>query len=132
MTDETPQDQEFDAVFLQLVTSLQIATMTDLGKIINPATSKAERNMERAQNTIDILAMLQRKTQGNLSKPEQDFIDHVLYELRMNFVDESERPSSAAESESKPESETKPDAESQPETAPEPEKTEDEEKPTES
>jgi hypothetical protein len=132
MTDETPQDQEFDAVFLQLVTSLQIATMTDLGKIVNPATNKAERNMERAQNTIDILAMLQRKTQGNLSKPEQDFIDHVLYELRMNFVDESERPSTAADSDSKPDSEAKSESEPQPEAAPEPKKKPDEEKPAES
>ena len=97
MTDETPRDQEFDPIFLQMVTSLQAAAMMQMGKIMNPQTGKIDRHMELAQNTIDILAMMKRKMQGNLSKPEQDYLDHILYELRMNFVEETEKPSTSGD-----------------------------------
>ena len=38
---------------------------------------------------IDILAMLEEKTRGNLSAEERQLIDQVLYELRMRFVEVS-------------------------------------------
>lgn len=97
MTDETPRDQEFDPVFLQMVTSLQAAAMMHMGKIMNPQTGKIDRQMDLAENTIDILAMMKRKMQGNLSKTEQDYLEHILYELRMNFVEESEHPSTSGD-----------------------------------
>jgi len=97
MTDDAPRDQEFDPVYLQMVTSLQAAAMMQMGKIMNPQTGKIDRHMELAQNTIDILAMMKRKMAGNLSKPEQDYLDHILYELRMNFVEETENPSNAGD-----------------------------------
>jgi hypothetical protein len=98
MSDDQPQDQEFDPIFLQMVTSLQAAAMMQMGKIMNPQTGKIDRSMEHAQNTIDLLAMMKRKMAGNLSKPEQDYLDHILYELRMNFVEETENPTTPGES----------------------------------
>jgi hypothetical protein len=92
MTDDQPKDQEFDPIFLQMVTSLQAAAMMQMGKIMNPQTGKIDRSMGHAQNTIDILAMMKHKMEGNLSKPEQDYLDHILFELRMNFVEETEHP----------------------------------------
>ena len=92
MTDDAAKDQEFDPIFLQMTTSLQAAAMMQMGKIMNPQTGKIDRSMEHAQNTIDILAMMKRKMEGNLSNTEQDYLDHILYELRMNFVEESEKP----------------------------------------
>jgi len=97
MTDDAPREQEFDPIYLQMVTSLQAAAMMQMGKIMNPQTGKIDRHMELAQNTIDILAMMKRKMQGNLSKPEQDYIDHILYELRMNFVEETENPGTSGD-----------------------------------
>lgn len=117
MTDETPRDQEFDPVFLQMVTSLQAAAMMQMGKIMNPQTGKIDRHMELAQNTIDILAMMKRKMQGNLSQPEQDYLEHILYELRMNFVEETEKPSSSGEA-APPPGETKDETGAAPESAP--------------
>jgi hypothetical protein len=95
MTDDAQKDQEFDPIFLQMVTSLQAATMMQMGKIMNPQTGKVDRSMEHAQNTIDILAMMRRKMEGNLSTAEQGYLDHILYELRMNFVEESEKPATS-------------------------------------
>jgi hypothetical protein len=44
-----------------------------------------------ARSTIDILEMINRKTKGNLDAEEQKLLDHILYELRLNFVDEQDK-----------------------------------------
>lgn len=43
-------------------------------------------NLPMAEQTIDILAMLQDKTHGNLSDEEQRLLGTVLYDLRMRYV----------------------------------------------
>jgi hypothetical protein len=43
-------------------------------------------NLEMAHHTIDILAMLERKTQGNLTREEADLLSRLLYDLRVQFV----------------------------------------------
>lgn len=91
---------EADALLIQLIVSFQSAAMLQMGKIMNPITGKVERDLDAAKQTIDLLAMLQRKTAGNLTDDEERYLNHVLYELRMNYVDETERPA-----ESKPSAE---------------------------
>lgn len=86
---------ESDALFLGLVASLHSTGMVQLGKIANPITGKAERDLDAVRQTIDLLEMIQVKTRGNLSEDEIRFIEHALYELRMNFIEESRNPSSA-------------------------------------
>jgi hypothetical protein len=44
-----------------------------------------------AQQSIDLLAMLQEKTRGNLSGDEAKFLDNMLYDLRMLYVEVSTR-----------------------------------------
>ena len=89
--------------FFQIVFSLQTAAMQQMGKIVSPVTGKVERDMTMAQTTIDILAMLETKMKGNLTDEEASFISRSLYELRMNFVDESKKAVSAEESSAKSE-----------------------------
>ena len=94
---------ETDALLIQLIVSFQSAAMLQMGKIMNPVTGKVERDLDQAKQTIDLLAMLQRKTAGNLTDDEKRYLDHVLYELRMNYVDETARSpdATAAEDEDK-------------------------------
>jgi hypothetical protein len=47
--------------------------------------------MTNAQRTIDLLQVLQEKTQGNLTPQESRLLDDVLYELRMTFVELQKR-----------------------------------------
>ncbi|MBI4903967.1 MAG: DUF1844 domain-containing protein [Acidobacteria bacterium] len=47
---------------------------------------KPKPNARMARHTIDMLAMLQHKTKGNLSLEEQRLIDNSLTELRFRFV----------------------------------------------
>lgn len=88
----------YDVQFYGLVMSLQSAVMQQLGKQISPFSGKTERNLEAARQSIDLLEMLQRKTSGNLSPEEERFLSHVLYDLRLNYVDESKRKGSVGPS----------------------------------
>ncbi len=44
-------------------------------------------NLPMARQTIDILEMIQEKTQGNLNNEEAHLFESLLYELRMRFVE---------------------------------------------
>ena len=48
-----------------------------------------------AQQSIDLLAMLQEKTRGNLSADEARFLENMLFDLRMLYVQVSQRQSAA-------------------------------------
>ncbi len=95
--------EKMDSHFFQLVISLQGGAMQQMGKIASPLTGKIERNLDLAKNSIDMLAMIRDKTEGNLSEEERKLIEHVLYELRLNYVDELKKPAESA-SENKPDS----------------------------
>lgn len=91
------QEQMNEFLFTQVVLMFQGAAWQHLGKVMNPATNKVERDLGQAKNTIDILGMLQAKTKGNLSENEQKFLEHALYELRMNYIDEVNKGPDEAE-----------------------------------
>jgi len=87
------------ALFASLVTMLSTSALQQLGKLINPLTGKAETNLEAAQVTIDILAMLQERTRGNLDRDEQRMLDDMLASLQMTYVDTAGRKPAEAEKE---------------------------------
>lgn len=82
---------EMDANFIQLILSLQAGAMQQMGKVASPLSGKVERDLNMAQATIDLLGMLETKTKGNLSEQEEQILKHILYELRLNYVDESKK-----------------------------------------
>jgi hypothetical protein len=65
--------------------------MQHMGKTISPLSGKIERNLDLAKNSIDMLEMLQKKTAGNLSDDERKMLDHFLFDLRMNYVEETKK-----------------------------------------
>jgi hypothetical protein len=68
---------------------LWLATMAavQLGDVAEPGEiEKREPNLDGAAQMIDILALLEEKTQGNLSSEEAQLLQQVLYDLRMRFV----------------------------------------------
>lgn len=88
MAETYTQEELNEAYFIQLVYTFQAAAMQQMGKIVHPITNQVERNMEQAKHSIDMLAMLETKTRGNLTEREQKVLEKVLFELRMNYVDE--------------------------------------------
>jgi hypothetical protein len=78
--------------FLDLVGLFNTQAMIALGKMINPATGKAEKNLPAARLFIDTLEMLERKTAGNLNTDEAKLLKTTLTDLRLMFVEESKAP----------------------------------------
>jgi len=77
--------------FLQLIAMFQMAAMQQMGKLPNPATNEVECDLQQAKASIDVLETIKRKTEGNLIEAEAEFLDKILFELRMNYVDEANR-----------------------------------------
>jgi hypothetical protein len=88
MAEKYSQEELDEARFTQLIFSFQATAMQQMGKMMNPLTGKVEKNMEQAKHFIDIVAMLEEKTRGNLNENEKKLIERVLFELRMNYLDE--------------------------------------------
>ena len=101
-------------LFDQLISSLVHSAWVYLGKIKNPMNDKLEKNVEQASVQIDMLDMLFKRMTGNMSEEEDEYLGHVIRELKMNFVEEknkSEEPdnSESVEEESKDENDLEPE-----------------------
>jgi hypothetical protein len=95
-------DQEFPlppATFELLVLSLKTQTEVHLGLLhFGEEKDRPAPNFPIARHTIDMLAMLQEKTRGNLSMEEQRLIENALTELRFRFVQAMEQHQKKASS----------------------------------
>ena len=81
-----------DLSFTAFVVSLASSAAIHFGDLPDPMSGqKAEPNLEGASQMIDILALLDEKTRGNLTAEERQVLEQVLYELRMRFIEASRR-----------------------------------------
>jgi hypothetical protein len=92
--------KKHEIMFTQIVLMFHTAAMQQLGKLKNPITDALERDLEAAQNSIDLLDMLKEKTRGNLSAEESRLLLQVIQELKLNYVDEAGKPEAPAEKKS--------------------------------
>jgi hypothetical protein len=77
--------------FSTFVFSLSSSALIQLGEIPDPFTKKVEKNLTVAQQTIDLLGLLEQKTKGNLTEDEAEMLEAVLYDLRMRYLKASGR-----------------------------------------
>jgi hypothetical protein len=84
---ETPQEPLPEINFSAFVISLSTQALMHLGEIANPLSGKSEIDVPVAKQMIDILAMLQEKTRGNLDAGEARLIEDLLFDLRMKYVE---------------------------------------------
>jgi len=96
---EGPKDQGagIDGYLFRLIATFEAAAMQQLGKIAHPVTGDVEVSLDGARDSIEMLAMVQRKTEGNLNGDEGRLLQHVLYQLRMNYVDVARAEGEAGE-----------------------------------
>jgi hypothetical protein len=77
------------ATFEFLVHTLFTQALMAFGRIPNPITNKAIKNVATARHFIDTLDMLETKTRGNLSSDEQRLLEEVQHQLRTLYLQES-------------------------------------------
>ncbi|HTU44270.1 MAG TPA: DUF1844 domain-containing protein [Bryobacteraceae bacterium] len=91
------------ANFLFLVESILMQAQVQLGLLsFGENDERPEANLPLARHSIDILAMLQEKTKGNLTSEEQRLLENGLTELRFRFVQVSDELSRTAAPQSPP------------------------------
>ncbi|MCK4903614.1 MAG: DUF1844 domain-containing protein [Candidatus Marinimicrobia bacterium] len=85
-----PLESQFteEQLFDNLISSLVHSVWISLGKIKNPISDKIERNLFAASMNIDMLDMLYKRMDGNLSEQEDSYLSHILSELKMNYLEE--------------------------------------------
>jgi hypothetical protein len=69
------------------VLSLASTALIALGKMPGPDDESHPLDLETARHLIDVLAMLEHKTRGNLDEPEQKLLASLIYDLRVAYVD---------------------------------------------
>jgi hypothetical protein len=73
--------------FSTFVLSLSHSALVHLGDAPNPASGQNEVSLPMARQTIDLLALLQAKSKGNLSGEEEHILEQALFDLRMRYVE---------------------------------------------
>ena len=91
------ESKGIDGHLFRLIATFEAAAMQQMGKVANPLTGDVEISLEGARDAIEMLDMLRRKTSGNLNDGESRFLEHVLYQLRMNYVDVAEGSSGSSD-----------------------------------
>ena len=76
---------------MDFILSLARTAAVHFGDIDDPQTGeRLAPNLLAAAQMIEIIGMLQERTKGNLTEPEERIMDDLLYELRMRFVQAQE------------------------------------------
>ena len=81
-------DQPPGLSFTAFVLSLASTAAIHFGDLPDPMTGqRMPQNLDGAAQMIEILALLEEKTRGNLTAEERQVLEQILYELRMRFVE---------------------------------------------
>jgi hypothetical protein len=72
--------------FNTLVISIASSAVMSLGLEKNPMTGKVEKDLAMASFNIDLLKLLQVKTKGNLSDSEKNYLDAIVTDLQLKYV----------------------------------------------
>jgi hypothetical protein len=74
------------ATFTTLIQTLATQAAIFMSGERDPETGESLRQLGLAKHNIDLLAMLEEKTKGNLTDEEKGLLDTLLYELRMAYI----------------------------------------------
>jgi len=74
------------ASFSTLISSLVTQVIFSLGGVEDPKTKRRYVDLDLAKHHIDMLAVVEEKTRGNLDDEEKKLLDQALYETRMQYV----------------------------------------------
>ncbi|MFZ9519224.1 MAG: DUF1844 domain-containing protein [Silvanigrellaceae bacterium] len=79
--------EQVTSLFGLLTLSLGNAALVGLGLMPEPESGNTNQDLALAAHNIELLAMLQQKTKGNLSPEEQHLLEGLLYDLRLKYIE---------------------------------------------
>lgn len=82
-------NDKMEANFSVLTMSIASSAAMALGLAPDPQSNKLQKDKNMAKFNIDLLVMLKDKTKGNLSKEETQFIESVISDLQIKFVQDN-------------------------------------------
>jgi len=85
-TEEDLADARNPASFMNFLMLLAQNAASALGMVEHPVTHQRDVDVESGKHWIDILGMLQKKTEGNLTPQEKRMLEGLLADLRMQYV----------------------------------------------
>jgi hypothetical protein len=80
------------ASFMSLIMSLASNAAASLGMMPHPVTGETGVDLKTAKHWIDVLGMLEQKTRGNLDPHEEQVLESLLADLRMQYVSFTNAP----------------------------------------
>ena len=82
------QQESAEVTFVGFVLSLAHTAAFHFGDVADPATGQAgQTNLAAAHQIIEILALLEQKTRGNLTAEERQLLEQIVYELQLRYVE---------------------------------------------
>jgi hypothetical protein len=85
-SEEDLADARDPASFVSFIMSIASNAASALGMMEHPVTHQREVDVELGKHWIDVLGMMQRKTEGNLTPQEKRMLEGLLGDLRMQYV----------------------------------------------
>jgi hypothetical protein len=73
--------------FATFMVSLSTQALVHLGEMPDPQSGQLAGDLPAAEQLIDLIAMLEDKTRGNLDEGETQLVQSILFELRMRYVE---------------------------------------------
>ncbi|MCC7407154.1 MAG: DUF1844 domain-containing protein [Phycisphaeraceae bacterium] len=74
------------ADFTTLVSTMATQALLAMGLIADPRSGQRYLSLDVARHHIDMLAVIEQKTKGNLTEQEQELVSGTLYELRQHYI----------------------------------------------
>ncbi len=80
------QAQDLQMTFERFLASLYMTALLQLG-LVQEQGGRPQIDLIGARQTVDTIEILKDKTKGNLTSAEETFLQNVLYELHMAYIE---------------------------------------------
>jgi len=83
---ETPDDGLPEASFLNFLSGIAAQGLMQLGELPNPIDGERQVNLPHARYTIELLAVLRTKTEGNRDAEEESYLQSMISDLERRYA----------------------------------------------
>ena len=83
----SPAEAQQSKIFMNFLAGLAQQTLMQMGEMESPFTGQREVDLQGARYTIELIATIQNKTQGNLLAEEASALKDALHDLKMRYVE---------------------------------------------